>query len=161
MTASGLGGLIAVYLSLMFCGCWRLLWQSVFCLISCDEATVRCCYGLTENEPEWAWNALYTSCWLLFAINDMPTYGMSLFMGGRVWDNVKKKRSETERFPILLQVPPQGLEPWTPTLRVSCSTNWAKEASLFLIASANLRHLFHLCKFFEEFFCFFLPLPIP
>ena len=23
----------------------------------------------------------------------------------------------------LLVVPPQGLEPWTPTLRVSCSTN--------------------------------------
>ena len=23
---------------------------------------------------------------------------------------------------------PQGLEPWTPALRVSCSTNWAREA---------------------------------
>ena len=42
--------------------------------------------------------------------------------------NWYKKRAEIIRF--LLFVPPQGLEPWTPTLRVSCSTNWAKEAFL-------------------------------
>ena len=31
-----------------------------------------------------------------------------------------KKREELSFFS---SVPPQGLEPWTPTLRVSCSTN--------------------------------------
>ena len=51
-----------------------------------------------------------------------------------------KKREELSFFS---SVPPQGLEPWTPTLRVSCSTNWAKEAfAIFPIASAKIRHFF-------------------
>ena len=37
---------------------------------------------------------------------------------------------------------PQGLEPWTPTLRVSCSTNWAREA---------------LLQYFKGAFAFVLP----
>ena len=36
--------------------------------------------------------------------------------------NLKKESEESfSTFPA--SVPPQGLEPWTPTLRVSCSTN--------------------------------------
>ena len=36
---------------------------------------------------------------------------------------VKKKRDSSDFSEKSLEVPPQGLEPWTPTLRVSCSTN--------------------------------------
>ncbi len=32
-------------------------------------------------------------------------------------------KQKSEKLPFLASVPPQGLEPWTPTLRVSCSTN--------------------------------------
>ena len=35
----------------------------------------------------------------------------------------QKKRDSSDFSEKSLQVPPQGLEPWTPTLRVSCSTN--------------------------------------
>ena len=35
----------------------------------------------------------------------------------------EKKRDSSDFSEKSLQVPPQGLEPWTPTLRVSCSTN--------------------------------------
>ena len=35
----------------------------------------------------------------------------------------QKKRDSSDFPEKSLQVPPQGLEPWTPTLRVSCSTN--------------------------------------
>ena len=64
---------------------------------------------------------------------------------------------------LAFSVPPQGLEPWTPTLRVSCSTNWAKEA----FAGANVGCFFYFCKKkifflrknaeegFETEFCFF------
>ena len=32
-------------------------------------------------------------------------------------------KQKSEKLSFLASVPPQGLEPWTPTLRVSCSTN--------------------------------------
>ena len=35
----------------------------------------------------------------------------------------QKKRDSSDFSEKSLEVPPQGLEPWTPTLRVSCSTN--------------------------------------
>ena len=35
----------------------------------------------------------------------------------------QNERDSSEKSEESLQVPPQGLEPWTPTLRVSCSTN--------------------------------------
>ena len=35
----------------------------------------------------------------------------------------QNKRDSSDFPEKSLQVPPQGLEPWTPTLRVSCSTN--------------------------------------
>ena len=34
-----------------------------------------------------------------------------------------EKNKKSEKLSFLAFVPPQGLEPWTPTLRVSCSTN--------------------------------------
>ena len=37
--------------------------------------------------------------------------------------NVDRKNKKSEKRKFLAFVPPQGLEPWTPTLRVSCSTN--------------------------------------
>ena len=36
---------------------------------------------------------------------------------------VDRKNKKSEKLSFLASVPPQGLEPWTPTLRVSCSTN--------------------------------------
>ena len=35
----------------------------------------------------------------------------------------QKKEDSSDFSEKSFQVPPQGLEPWTPTLRVSCSTN--------------------------------------
>ena len=40
----------------------------------------------------------------------------------------------------------QGLEPWTHWLRVSCSTNWAKDA--WTINTTHYTHLFYYCQSF-------------
>ena len=37
--------------------------------------------------------------------------------------NSLNSNKKARNFRFSLSVPPQGLEPWTPTLRVSCSTN--------------------------------------
>ena len=50
-------------------------------------------------------------------------------------------------------VTPEGLEPSTHWLRVSCSTNWATE-SLLRFATANLGVLFYMTNFFDGFFVF-------
>ena len=52
----------------------------------------------------------------------------------------------------------QGLEPWTPWLRVRCSTNWAKSAypSSEVITSATLLILPQKSLFVNNFFKFFL-----
>ena len=49
-----------------------------------------------------------------------------------------------------LFVHPQGFEPWTHWLRVSCSANWAKDAS-FVWATAKVDHSFHSANSFEVF----------
>ena len=55
-------------------------------------------------------------------------------------------------------VHPQGLEPWTPWLRVRCSTNWAKSAypSSEVITSATLLILPQKSLFVNNFFKVFL-----
>ena len=47
------------------------------------------------------------------------------------------------------EVLPQGVEPWTPWLRVRCSTNWATEASF---ATAKVQPFFILTTVFSVFF---------
>ena len=48
-------------------------------------------------------------------------------------------------------VHPQGLEPWTPWLRVRCSTNWAKGAYSF-DTNVIILHVFPFCKYFFKNF---------
>ena len=43
--------------------------------------------------------------------------------GLRQGSSFPRNTKKSEKLSFLASVPPQGLEPWTPTLRVSCSTN--------------------------------------
>ena len=59
----------------------------------------------------------------------------------------------------------QGLEPWTPWLRVRCSTNWAKGASYEIVcriisnALPIIAEPFEKCK--RKFYIFFIFLKFP
>ena len=60
-----------------------------------------------------------------------------------------KPKRDCQQRQSLLYVSPEGLEPSTHWLRVSCSTNWARETTktlLFSKAGAKVRLFFGLCK---------------
>ena len=60
---------------------------------------------------------------------------------------MQKKQPKIKSSAVVNSVLPLGLEPRTPTLRVSCSTSWAKEA----FASANVQTLFVTPNFLYVF----------
>ena len=84
--------------------------------------------------------------WVLFFPLKCPTTGQTH----------KNKKTDNHWLSVFCFVPPQGLEPWTPTLRVSCSTNWAKEASILSDCECKISDIFYYCKKIPKIFSGFL-----
>ena len=55
----------------------------------------------------------------------------------------KRNKNKKGGWKTAFQVTRQGIEPWTPTLRVSCSTSWASESFAFAVIQKGFEPLTH------------------